>query len=138
MHACGGDDRYCDGEASAAPVTVLPGFYTVDYSSIYPYTAAEVASSSGGGGRLPSRSYSKANENLQQAGQFYPSLTGLRATCAPGYYRNWTLSIDSTATMPSQVCVYDDIFTLREMLNGFADCHYRCRSSMHSVPCGGI
>ena len=37
MLACGGDDRYCPGGAiSAAPVPVVPGFYTADYMSVYP------------------------------------------------------------------------------------------------------
>ena len=46
QYVCGGDDVYCDGDRTVAPVHVLPGFYTTDYSSLFPSTRREYMVSS--------------------------------------------------------------------------------------------
>jgi hypothetical protein len=43
MKACGHDNVYCPGgERVAAPLRVHTGYYTADYSSMYPNTMQEV------------------------------------------------------------------------------------------------
>jgi len=43
MKACGHDNVYCPGgERVAAPLRVHSGYYTADYSSMYPNTMQEV------------------------------------------------------------------------------------------------
>jgi hypothetical protein len=47
MHHCGGDAVYCPGELSAAPIAVQRGFYTADYSSVFPSVVDEDAARTG-------------------------------------------------------------------------------------------
>ena len=94
MRACGGDNFYCDGDKSTAPTKVLPGFYTTDYSSLYPAVSFEELITSSidhadSKGRLSSHKYT-ASELVRQAySDTFPPNTQVRSPCPPGYYRDW-------------------------------------------------